>query len=74
MYVCMGKASELAVVTEARISEAARDELTARGHEIDLATDWTAAVGGMQGIAIHTESGIFMGGADPRRDGYAIGY
>jgi gamma-glutamyltranspeptidase/glutathione hydrolase len=51
-----------------------RAELTARGHEIELAEDWTAGVGGMQGIAIHPENGTFMGGADPRRDGYVAGW
>jgi gamma-glutamyltranspeptidase len=30
-------------------------------------------VGGGQGIVRDPESGAFVGGADPRRDGYAIG-
>ena len=30
---------------EKRIDEAVRDERTARGHEIELQEDWTAAVG-----------------------------
>ena len=31
-------------------------------------------VGGAQGIMIDQESGTFQGGADPRRDGVAIGW
>ena len=65
--------SELGVVTEKRVSEEVRAGLAERGHEIELQEDWTAAVGGMQGIAVSPE-GAFTGGADPRRDGYAIGW
>jgi gamma-glutamyltranspeptidase len=28
----------------------------------------------VQGIMVDPESGALMGGADPRRDGYAIGW
>ena len=31
-------------------------------------------VGGGQGIMVDPETGSFMGGADPRRDGYALGW
>ena len=58
---------------EGRISAAVRAALEARGHEVEVLPDWTATVGGGHGIAFDTEEGSFMGGADPRRDGYAIG-
>jgi gamma-glutamyltranspeptidase/glutathione hydrolase len=58
---------------EERISSQIRGELTARGHNVRALPTWTAAVGGGQGITIDQEEGTFMGGADPRRDGYAIG-
>jgi gamma-glutamyltranspeptidase/glutathione hydrolase len=29
-------------------------------------------VGGMQGVAVDPETGIFTGGCDPRRDGYCV--
>ncbi|HIA69310.1 TPA: gamma-glutamyltransferase [Candidatus Poribacteria bacterium] len=61
------------VGVEERISSHVREELAARGHEVRVLPAWTAAVGGGQGIAIDPEEGSFMGGADPRRDGYAIG-
>ena len=66
--------SELGVVAEKRISAEVLAGLERRGHEIDLQEDWTAAVGGMQGIAVDAQSGVFTGGADPRRDGYVIGW
>ena len=58
---------------EERISSQVREELTARGHDVRVLPAWTAAVGGGQGITVDQQEGAFMGGADPRRDGYAIG-
>ena len=49
-------------------------QLERRGHRIDRLGDWSPGVGGGQGIMIDPDSGTFMGGADPRRDGYAIGW
>jgi gamma-glutamyltranspeptidase/glutathione hydrolase len=59
---------------EARIPKSTRDELEARGHSVRLIDDWSFLVGGGQGILIDPETGVRMGGADPRRDGYAIGW
>ena len=50
-----------------------RDALAARGHDVRALPEWTAGVGGGQGIAVDQDEGSLMGGADPRRDGYAIG-
>ena len=63
-----------AVDVENRIPETVLSELAARGHEINRLGDWSPAVGGGQGIHIDGDSGSFMGGADPRRDGYALGW
>ena len=57
---------------EARIPAATRDELARRGHEVNVIDDWSWIVGGGQGIVRDAESGALMGGADPRRDGYAL--
>ena len=46
-----------------------RRSLITRGREVEALPDWTATVGGGQGIAFDTEERSFMGGADPRRDG-----
>jgi gamma-glutamyltranspeptidase/glutathione hydrolase len=59
---------------ETRISDEVREELTGRGHAMQPLGDWSHLVGGGQGIMIDPESGARMGGADPRRDGYAIGW
>jgi len=60
------------VDSEARIPESTREELAKRGHVINALDDWSWVVGGGQGIARDPESGAWMAGADPRRDGYAL--
>ncbi len=62
------------VVVEERFPPQVRAALADRGHEIELAEPFSAIVGGAQGILIDQQSGTFQGGADPRRDGFAIGY
>lgn len=62
------------IIAEGRISKEVLAGLEARGHEVEVQPDFTMAVGGAQGIMIDPESGAFTGGADPRRDGYAIGW
>jgi gamma-glutamyltranspeptidase/glutathione hydrolase len=57
---------------EARIDEATRAGLASRGHQVNVLDDWSWVVGGGQGIAYDPDSGAFMAGADPRRDGYAL--
>lgn len=61
---------------ESRIPEGARAALAARGHQINVLDEhggWSWVVGGAHGIARDPESGALIAGADPRRDGYAIG-
>ena len=57
---------------EARIEEATRAALAARGHQVNVLDDWSWVVGGGQAIARDPDSGVLMAGADPRRDGYAL--
>jgi gamma-glutamyltranspeptidase/glutathione hydrolase len=59
---------------EERVPADTRASLTALGHEIRHLPPWSVAVGGGHGILIDPRSGARLGGADPRRDGYAIGY
>ena len=59
---------------EARIPEDVRQALQARGHELHVIPDWSALVGGGQGIMVDQATGALGGGADPRRDGYAMGW
>jgi gamma-glutamyltranspeptidase/glutathione hydrolase len=59
---------------EERINAGVLAELGDMGHEFNPLGDWSAGVGGGQGIMIDGDTGSFMGGADPRRDGYALGW
>ena len=59
---------------EARWPEALRRGLAAKGHQVELLPEWAPVTGGAQAIAIDRETGVFSGGADPRREGYAAGY
>jgi gamma-glutamyltranspeptidase/glutathione hydrolase len=60
------------VDVEGRIPESVRSGLEARGHQVNVIEDWSWVVGGGQGIRREPESGALQGGADPRRDGYAL--
>ena len=51
-----------------------RTEMTRRGHMVKVIDKWSMAVGGAQGILVDHKQGTFQGGADPRRDGYALGW
>lgn len=58
---------------ESRFPEAVRKGLAAKGHELVLLGDWHEITGGAQAVCID-DNGVFSGGADPRREGYAAGY
>ena len=60
------------VDVEGRIPPETREALAARGHQVNVIDDWSWVVGGGQGIRRDPESGALQGGADPRRDGYAL--
>jgi gamma-glutamyltranspeptidase / glutathione hydrolase len=62
------------VSMEGRIAESVRNELARRGHEITVLPDLHWSVGGGHGTLRDPESGVFQGGADPRRDGYALAW
>ena len=62
--------SGLDLRAESRISVSVRDALAVRGHKVTALPDWTQEVGGMNAIMIDPNSGVLMGGADPRREGY----
>jgi gamma-glutamyltranspeptidase/glutathione hydrolase len=57
---------------EARVAPETREGLARRGHQVNVIEDWSWIVGGGQGIARDPESGAWIAGADPRRDGYAL--
>ena len=59
------------VQVESGVSEAARSGLLARGHDLVEAPE---PLGGGQAIAIDRQNGMLIGGSDPRKDGFALGY
>lgn len=58
---------------EARMADAF-EQLEAWGHTVNPHPEWTSSVGGVNGIVVNRETGVLLGGADPRRDGYVIGW
>ena len=58
---------------EGRIPESTINELTRRGHDVVVLPEWATSTGGLSGIVVDPETGVFKGGADPRRDNYAVG-
>jgi gamma-glutamyltranspeptidase/glutathione hydrolase len=64
----------ITVAMERRVAAATRERLQAMGHTIRALPEFTAAVGGMQGILVDQRKGTMAAGADPRRAGYAVGW
>lgn len=59
---------------ESRFPEATIDELARRGHKLNRWGPFNELAGHAHGITIDPDSGLRMGGSDPRSDGAAIGY
>jgi gamma-glutamyltranspeptidase / glutathione hydrolase len=59
---------------ESRVPEATRRTLAARGYTLEVMGPWSMRVGGVQAILRDVATGWLMGGADPRRNGYAMGW
>jgi gamma-glutamyltranspeptidase/glutathione hydrolase len=62
------------LMIESRYTDGTLATLAKRGHKIERLAQFTAVVGGGHGAALDAQSGIRYGGADPRRDGVAIGH
>ena len=58
---------------EARYPSEVVSGLKAKGHRIQIISEWDELMGSSQIIMIHRENGVLMGGADSRRQAYAIG-
>lgn len=59
---------------ESRVEPHIRAELEGYGHALTVLPPYFWGVGGGQGIRVEPDSGAFIGGADPRRDGYVMGW
>lgn len=67
--------ADITIGLEARVPEEVIKELEQKGHVFSGYEDeFTLSVGGAQGILIDPEFGTWAAGADPRREGYAIGW
>ncbi|MEM7405480.1 MAG: gamma-glutamyltransferase family protein [Pseudomonadota bacterium] len=62
------------IAVEKRAGPEVMSALKALGHDIQELSAWSPLVGGGQGILIDPDNHVRSGGADPRRDGYALGY
>ena len=60
------------VMMENRIPQKVRDELTAKGHKIEVRGMFTEAVGGGQVVMRDFAAGVNYGASDPRKDGQAV--
>jgi gamma-glutamyltranspeptidase / glutathione hydrolase len=60
------------VRVENRISGKTRDELTAKGHKIQVLGTFSSSVGGGQAVLRDFATGVNYGASDPRKDGQAV--
>jgi gamma-glutamyltranspeptidase/glutathione hydrolase len=60
------------VQMENRISGKVREELTAKGHKIQVMGAFSSVVGGGQAVLRDFATGVNYGASDPRKDGQAI--
>jgi len=60
------------VMIENRIAQKTRDELTAKGHQIEVLPAFADNTGGGQAVLRDFATGVNYGASDPRKDGAAI--
>src|SRR5246500_1315658 len=60
------------VQMENRFSQKTREELTAKGHKIDLKGSYSSGMGGGQAVLRDFAVGVNYGASDPRKDGEAV--
>ena len=58
---------------EGRFSSTISEQLSKRGHTLNILAPW-GGPGSEMMIQVNPETGALSGGADPRRDGYAVGW
>ncbi|HQS51424.1 MAG TPA: gamma-glutamyltransferase, partial [Daejeonella sp.] len=71
----LGSVPAKEIIMETRVQPGVIKTLRGMGYVIDTSLgDWSMTVGGAQGITIDHKTGWLMGGADLRRNGYAVGW
>lgn len=58
---------------EARVSQETLDALRAKGHQVDVVGPWGVR-NGFTPILVDTQSGVYRGGADPRKESVMLGW
>jgi gamma-glutamyltranspeptidase/glutathione hydrolase len=59
---------------EARFPRDTMATLERRGHLVNRWPNWHEQAGHAHGIIVHADTGVLIGGSDPRSDGAAVGY
>ncbi|EON79059.1 Gamma-glutamyltranspeptidase [Lunatimonas lonarensis] len=71
----LGSVPATEAIVETRMGEQVLEDLQRMGFQLDTSLGpWSMTVGGAQGITLDPVTGWLMGGADPRRNGYAVGW
>jgi gamma-glutamyltranspeptidase/glutathione hydrolase len=71
----LGSVPATEAIVETRMGEQVLEDLRKIGFQLDTSLGpWSMTVGGAQGITLDPVTGWLMGGADPRRNGYAVGW
>ena len=60
------------VMIEGRVPEAARNELTRKGHQLEVRGDYSGAMGGGHVTMHDASTGVNYGASSPRKDGAAV--
>jgi len=60
------------VLIENRVAKDVRDALTAKGHKLTVAGDFSNQMGGGQAVIHDSATGVNYGASDPRKDGAAV--
>jgi gamma-glutamyltranspeptidase/glutathione hydrolase len=60
------------LLMERRVTEAVRQALTARGHQLQVLADFSGQVGGGQAVIRDVRTGVNFGASSPRKDGAAV--
>jgi len=62
------------LLMEGRFADDTQDNLAKKGHNVKQLEPWDGVIGREMIIQVDEETGVLHGAADPRYDGYAIGY
>jgi len=57
---------------ESRFGQNVRNELTGKGHKIEVKGTFSSSMGGGQAVMRDSSAGVNYGASDPRKDGQAV--